>query len=108
MAGYALEGRGYSIHVDGGFIDKGQWLVHGVVTYRPYAVSRAPIDVSAEARRKVVLAVARETRSACARGARSVYVLVDGDDALGGLFRYRPNRDSRDRFSSLTLGGNRS
>lgn len=108
MPGYALERRGYSICVDGGFIDQGHWLVLGVVRYRPYVVTESRIDVSAEARREVILAVARETLSARAMGARSVYVLVDGDDELAGLFRHRPNRDSRERFPSLTLGGNHS
>jgi hypothetical protein len=107
MAGYALERRGYSIRVEGGFIDHGQWLVHGVVTFRPYAVTRTPLDVSAEARREVLLAVARAARSARSLGARAVYVLVDGDDELSGLFRHRPSRDSGVRTPILTLGGNR-
>ena len=108
MANYALERRGYSIRVDGGFFDDGQWLVHGVVRYRPYAVTGSRIDVPAEARREVILAVAQEAQSARALGARSVYVLVDGDDELAGLFRHRSSRDSRGRDSTLTLGGNRS
>jgi hypothetical protein len=108
VASYALDRRGYSIRVEGGFIDEDQWLVHSVVRYRPYAVTEARVDVAVEARHEVILAVARETQSARALGARGVYVLVDGDDELAGLFRHRPSRDSKDRFSILTLGGIRS
>jgi hypothetical protein len=84
---YALDRPGFSVRIDGGAVDHGQWLIHGVVQYRPYLAAESEVDVVGEARRELILAIARASRSARARGARSVYVAVDGDDEIAGFFR---------------------
>jgi hypothetical protein len=39
-----------------------------------------------------MLAISRESRAARAHGARSVYVVVDGDDEVAGFFRIAERR----------------
>jgi hypothetical protein len=84
---YAVDRPSFSVRVDGGFVDHGQWLIHGVVAYRRQRAAKPRINVEAIARRELILALAQETRTARALGARSVFVVVDGDDEVAGFFR---------------------
>jgi len=84
---YALDRPGFSLRLDGGLVDHGQWLIHGVVQYRPHLARESRSDVEDEARRELLLAVSRASQSARNQGARSVYVAVDGDAEIAGFFR---------------------
>jgi hypothetical protein len=92
---YAIDRPGFSVRIDGGFVDRGQWLIHGVVRYRPDLSAASRIDVEDEARREILSAVTRVSRSARVQGARSVYVSVDGDDEIAGFFRMLRRHDDR-------------
>ncbi len=85
--GYALEFSDYSVKIEGGFVDGGKWMIHGIVAYRSAQAAKAQSDIEAEARTELMLAIARESRLARAQGARSVYVTIDGDEELAGFFR---------------------
>jgi len=91
---YALERPGYSVRLDCGFVDESHWLIHGVVAYRPDLAAESKSDVEDEARRELLSAVGRASRSARALGARSVYVTVDGDDEIAGFFRVMRRRST--------------
>jgi hypothetical protein len=84
---YALDRPGFSVRVEGGFVGHGTWLNHAVVAYRPHAVVEAGGDVTADGRLQVSLAIASLSQSARVLGARSVYVLVEGDSQVAGFFR---------------------
>jgi len=92
---YAVERPGFSLRIDGGFVDQRQWLIHGVVQYRPHLAAECRRDVEDEARRELLSAVSRVSRSARGQGARSVYVAVDGDDEIAGFFRMLRRNESR-------------
>jgi hypothetical protein len=92
---YLLERPGFALRVCGGFVESGQWLIHGVVEYQPHLAVDSANDVEAEARRELMLAISRASHTARARGARSVYVVVDGDDEVAGFFRLSNRRASR-------------
>jgi hypothetical protein len=87
VTSYAFDRPGFSVRVDGGFVDSGKWMIHGVVAYGSHLTTGARRDVEIDARRALVLAVARDTRSARELGARAIYVLVEGDDQVAGFFR---------------------
>jgi hypothetical protein len=84
---YAVDRPGFSLRVDGGFVDQRQWLIHGVVRYRRHLATGSRSDVEDEARRELLSAVTSASRSARGLGARSVYVAVDGDKEIAGFFR---------------------
>jgi hypothetical protein len=92
---FKLDRPGFSVSVDGGFVDQGQWLIHGVVQYRPYLAVESKADIEDEARRELLSAVTRASRSARGLGARSVYVTVDGDDEIAGFFRMLRRAETR-------------
>jgi len=92
---YAVDRPGFSLRIDGGFVDQRQWLIHGVVQYRPHLAVESKSDVEDEARRELLSAVSRVSRSARGQGARSVYVTVDGDDEIAGFFRMLRRREGR-------------
>ena len=82
-----LDRPGLSVRIDGGWVDHGMWLIHAVAVYRPHLTVEATSDVQADGRRELILAIAGEARAARERGARSVYVVVEGDDEVAGFFR---------------------
>ena len=92
---FAVERPGFSLRIDGGFVDQHQWLIHGVVRYRPHLAAESRGDVEDEARRELLSAVTRVSQSARGLGARSVYVTVDGDDEIAGFFRMLRRNESR-------------
>jgi hypothetical protein len=51
-----------------------------------------------------MLAISRASCTARARGARVVYVVVDGDDEVAGFFRISNRRASRPRAAVLREG----
>lgn len=85
--GYALDRQGFVVWVESGFVAPDAWLIHGVVEYRHARAAEARVDVVAEARLELMRTISVESRSARARGVRSVYVVVDGDDDVAGFFR---------------------
>jgi hypothetical protein len=87
MMSYVLDRPGFSVRVDGRFVDEGTWLNHAVVSYRPHASSDEPGGSAADGRRELILGIARHSRLARLLGARSVYVLVEGDGEVAGFFR---------------------
>lgn len=91
----ALSRLGYSVRVDGGFVDSGQWLIHGIVEYGSEGHGPSQDDVAAEARRELVTVISEEARVARARGAKQIYVVVDGDEEVAGLFRMLDAVDRR-------------
>ena len=92
---YAVDRPGFSLRIDGGFVDQRQWLIHGVVQYRPHLAAESRTDVEDEARRELLSAVTSASRSARGQGARSVYVTVDGDEEIAGFFRMLRRNESR-------------
>jgi hypothetical protein len=92
---FALERPGFTVRLCGAFIEPGLWLIHGAVEYAPRSAMDSASDIEAEARRELMLAVSRASRSARAIGARSVYVVVDGDEEVAGFFRISNRRASR-------------
>jgi len=84
---YEMKRPGFSLHVDGGSIDPSTWMIHAVLVYRPHLAMEAESDVEADGRRELVLAIAGDARAARERGARSIYVVVEGDEELAGFFR---------------------
>lgn len=84
---YVLDRPGYCIRIYGGFIDDGEWLIHGVVEYNDGLEGASRKDVVAEAQLQLFLAIARKSRLARARGARYVHVVVDGDSEVASFFR---------------------
>ena len=94
-----MERRGFSVQVDCGSVENGNWLIHAVVAYRPHPAAGAWGDVEGDARRAVMLAIAEETEAARRRGARSVYAVVEGDDEVAGFFRVSGPYAPRERRS---------
>ena len=92
---YAVDRPGFSLRVDGGFVDQRQWLIHGVVEYGPHLAAESRSDVEDEARRELLSAVTRASRSARGLGARCIYVAVDGDDEIAGFFRMLRRNENR-------------
>jgi hypothetical protein len=86
-ASITVDRPGFSVRIDGGFVGRHHWLIHGVVAYRPHLAAESKVDLEDEARRELLSAVTRASRSARAQGARSVFVAVDGDDEIAGFFR---------------------
>jgi hypothetical protein len=86
---------GFCVRVEGSLIDPGKWLIHGTVEYRRSQAVESRSDVEAEARQELMLAITRAFRSARARGARSVYVVVEGDDEVAGFFRMLDRQTAR-------------
>jgi hypothetical protein len=92
---YAVERPGFSLRINGGFVDQHQWLIHGVVRYRPHLAAESRSEVEDEARRELLTAVTCVSRSARGQGARSVYVTVDGDNQIAGFFRMLRRNENR-------------
>jgi hypothetical protein len=81
---------GYDVTVDGGFVDRGRWVVHGVVTYRRTSSNESWEDVESDGRLDLMIGIARESRRGHAAGARRRDVVVEGDRELEELFGYPP------------------
>jgi hypothetical protein len=84
---YALEHPGFSVRLSAGFVDRRQWMIHGVVEYRLAETGESRLDVETNARRELMFAISRLSSSARSRGARSMYVFVDGDEQFSGFYR---------------------
>jgi hypothetical protein len=93
---FALERRGFSVRLSAAVFDRRQWLIHGVLEYRFWEAEGSRIDVENEARRQLLHAISTVSSSALSSGARSVYVLVDGDDEVAGFYRL-PGRSTHGR-----------
>ena len=87
ITSYALHRTGFSVRVDGGFVENSTWLIHGVVAFRPHLVDCATQDVETVARRHLILAIGRESRTARDLGAHSIYVFLEGDGGIAGFYQ---------------------
>jgi hypothetical protein len=92
---YHSDRFGFTVNVEGRFVGRGQWVVHAVLEYQPFAPTEAPGELEAEARLELLIGIARESSLGRALGAHSVHVLVEGDSEIAGFFRvfeekYRP------------------
>jgi hypothetical protein len=83
---YSTVHDNYGVYVDGRFASPGQWVVHGVVTYRPGPQVSSKADQESEARLDLMVGIARESQRGRAAGARNVHVFIEGDKELAGLF----------------------
>jgi len=87
ITSYAIHRSGFSVRVDGGFVDDTTWLIHGIVAFRPHPARDASRDVETAARRQLVLAIGRESRMARDLGARAIYVFLEGDREIAGFYQ---------------------
>jgi hypothetical protein len=98
---YVLDRPGFSVRVDGRFVDQRTWLIHAVSAFRPRLVVDAGDDLEADGQHELMLAIAAHSRWARLLGARSVYAFVEGDGELGGLFRVATTTSNRQKARVL-------
>jgi hypothetical protein len=98
---YVLDRPGFTVRVDGRFVDHRTWLIHAVSAFRPRLVVDAAGDLEADGRRELMHAIAAHSRWARLLGARSVYAFVEGDGGLAGLFRVATTTSNREQARAL-------
>jgi hypothetical protein len=84
---YKSDRFGFTVHVEGRFVGRGQWVVHAVLQYLAFGPIESRGDLEAEARLELLIGIARESSCGRALGAHSVHVLVEGDREIAGFFR---------------------
>ena len=94
---YQSDRFGFTVHVEGKFVGRGQWVVHAVLEYVRSGPREARVELESEARLELLIGIARETSRGRAMGAHSVHVMVEGDREIAGFFRvfdekFRPSQ----------------
>ncbi len=90
--GFRCTRDGYWVGVDGIFLDRTRYAIHAVVRYLPEASEAERQRLTPEAQVDLLFAIVGESERGRARGARLIYVAVEGDRELAGFFRVE--RDS--------------
>jgi hypothetical protein len=84
---YHSDRFGFTLHVEGRFVGRGQWVVHAVLEYLAFAPIESRHELEAEGRLELLIGIARESSRGRAVGAHSIHVLVEGDREIAGFFR---------------------
>lgn len=85
--GYRCARSGYDVRVDGVFLDRSRYAIHAVVRFAPDVTESERERLAPEAQIELLLAIVGESQRGRDRGARMVYVAVEGDRELAGFFR---------------------
>ncbi|HEX4825430.1 MAG TPA: hypothetical protein VFV19_14090 [Candidatus Polarisedimenticolaceae bacterium] len=80
---------GYAVRVEGRFLDRSRYAIHAVVTYPHSTSTEERARLAQEAQVDLLVAIAEQSHLGRKRGARFVYVAVEGDRELDDFFRMR-------------------
>ena len=87
---------GYVVRADGILLDPSRYAIHAVVTYDDAVSESERARLAPEAQVDLMLAIVEESRRGRTRGARSVFVAVEGDSELDGFFRVQAEQVPRE------------
>jgi hypothetical protein len=86
---YRRQRPDYEVRVDGLFLTRSRFVIHGIVVYKPRLPVGARERAELAAQTELLVAIAGESQRARDRGARTVHVTIDGDPGMDRFFRWR-------------------
>lgn len=102
---YVCRHPAFTVTVESGFVEKGRFAVHGRVSYAPKVARGIRNSAETAALLAMIAGISRESQSGRERGARRVYISVDGDRGLSGIFRRIARRNRLPRAAKETRVG---
>src|SRR5262245_39900882 len=101
-------GSGYIVRADGIFLDPSRYAIHAVVAYADAVSEKERARLGPEAQIDLMLAIVAESHRGRTRGARAVYVAVEGDCELDGFFRVQADQIPREILAQVKSTGTTS